>query len=138
MTEQDIEFSEPANLHPFPVRRTERGWMGHFILADRCTFRRNTLLEGEDTRVVVSTVGALLDFQSTGESRFKYGPVGGYNRFYETKAFVAKFDDGYWDADISKPVPFDSNGCINHTDLGADMEANDMHEAVVVELGMKM
>ena len=39
------------------VKRTERGYPGHFILSHRCVFTRNTLLEYGETRVIVSTVG---------------------------------------------------------------------------------
>ena len=65
------------------VKRTERGWAGHFIAAGNCRFRRNTLLEFGDTRIVVSTVGAYLDPLSK-----ELGTVG-HNRTYETMVFKA-------------------------------------------------
>jgi hypothetical protein len=106
------------------VKRTERGWAGHVIWsASRCRFRRNTLLECGDKRIVVSTVGDL----ENGE------PIG-HNRYYETKAFWAKKDGVYWDADKAKEVPFESPWCIGTLSGTSDDEANDMHEAVVAEL----
>ena len=113
------------------AKLTERGWAGHFICADRCGFRRNTLLECNGEKVVVSTVG-------------NYRPKGpinkpqtiGHNRYYETMAFEAKMDDAeeYWEADVSKEVTFHSPWMI--PDLGAmvDTRADLMHNRVCQEI----
>jgi hypothetical protein len=105
------------------VKRTERGWAGHFISASRCRFRRNTLLGCGDKRIVVSTVGAM----DNGE------PIG-YFSFYETAAFRAKKNGIYWDANTAKQVHFKSKCCIPTLSETSDAEANEMHEAVVAEL----
>ena len=61
------------------VNVTERGWPGHFILSDRCLFRRNTLLEYKDKKWVVSTVGNYINREN------KLDTIG-HRRWYETRA----------------------------------------------------
>ena len=114
------------------VKRTERGWGGHFICADRCLFRRNTLLEKDGVFVVVSTVGNLY---INGELKEI-----GHQRFCETMAFYSdESDDLYHDADVSKEISFDSKWCIDRRGTQhSDNEVNDMHEAVVDELTGKL
>lgn len=121
------------------VKRTERGWVGHFIGGHRCRFRRNTLLECGEKKVVVSTVGA---YESP-TGRFE---TIGVNRWFETMAFNAKFAHGYWDADVTEEIVFESPWalcaetweelCTTYPQV--DNSANDMHEAVVAELTQKL
>lgn len=118
------------------VNVTERGWAGHFICANNCGFRRNTLLEYQDKKWIVSTVGAYRNMQGKMDSV-------GLDRWYETMAFKAGEENGYIDADVSKQIYFDSDWGIwgetwdeifeecNHV---PDNAANDMHERVVAEL----
>jgi len=110
------------------VIRTERGWAGHFICAKDCLFRRNTLLEYEETKIVVSTVGNMLIDGEISEI--------GYERYFETMAFHAVFEYPYWDADVSREVGFDSNWSLGK-DVN-DNDVNDMHEAVVNEITEKL
>ena len=110
------------------VERVERGWGGHFICADRCMFRRNTLLTCGDRRVIVSSVGLMKSLRGAEE---KFEEIG-HQRYYETMAFEAQHDGRYWDADVSKEVQFSSPWAI--ADVDADDRANDMHEAVVSEI----
>lgn len=111
------------------VNRTERGWAGHFICANRCRFRRNTLLAYNDIKIVISSVGLM-------EIDGKFNEIGA-GRYFETMAFHAdKNDKRYFDADVSKQVHFDSNWAIAEVD--ADDEANEMHEAVVAEITKKL
>ena len=113
------------------VKQTERGWAGHFICADRCLFRRNTLLEYKGIEIVVSTVGLMKTLD-----RKEYDTIG-YNRYYETMAFHAdKQDTRYHDIDVSKEISFESNRSIDKID--ADDEANVMHDNVVSEFTSKL
>lgn len=100
-------------------------------MASACKFRRNTLIEYGDQRIVVSTVGNCVHDHEIIEI--------GFERFYETMAFEAEFDGTYWDANVSEEVPFESPWAINAkkaTQLpkDADNVANDMHNVVVKEL----
>ena len=110
------------------VIRTERGWAGHFICSNQCRFRRNTLLELDGSRIVVSTVG-------NHWYKDKLLPIG-VERYFETMAFHAMFEDPYWDADVSKQISFDSNWSLDEN--ANDNDANDMHETVVEEISRRM
>jgi len=118
------------------VKRTERGWAGHFCCCDRCLFRRNTLLELGEVKIVVSTVGLMRNIhQEHPESiELKFERVG-CDRYYETMAFHAQ-DEKYSDADVSRQISFESDWRINKID--AEIEANEMHERVVKEMSDKM
>ena len=118
------------------VKVIERGWPGHFILADRCLFRRNTLLEYKDKKWVVSTVGAYRTLEN------KIDTIG-HRRWYETMAFEASEKNGYIDAHVEKEISFDSEWGIwgdsreevcEDCDGTPDNTANDMHDKVVSEL----
>ena len=111
------------------VIRTERGWAAHFICANSCRFRRNTLLAYNDIKIVVSTVGLM-------ERENKFETIG-HNRHFETMAFHSNpTDTRYYDADVSKKVYFDSEWAIAEQD--ADDKANEMHEAVALEITNKL
>ena len=112
------------------AKTTERGWGGHFICSHECLFRRNTLVQMGDIRVVVSTVGALRhgdNFETIG-----------WKRYYETKAFSALWDGHFWDAGIAKEVSFSSKWSVGRIGGDADEEANQMHEAVVAEIAKNL
>lgn len=118
------------------VKVTERGWAGHFICSDRCLFRRNTLLEYNGRKWVVSTVGAYRNRENKMDSI-------GHCRWYETMAFEASEKNGYIDANVEKEIYFNSEWgiwgdsweevCKNCNDT-PDNVANDMHDKVVSEL----
>lgn len=116
------------------VKRTERGWCGHFILAYRCYFRRNTLLEYKEHKIVVSTVGNMFPHPDYMEAE-KINCDG----YYETMAFKAQLDLGiYWDADVTKEITINQDWKIRHSGISADQEANDMHESIVKEISEKL
>lgn len=112
------------------VKITERGWGGHFICADKCLFRRNTLLECGDTKIIVSTVGNMMVTQGSRCEQVTIGP----DRFYETMAFRAKQDGYYLDADVSEPIEIESKTEIDYIGNGSDNAANEMHDAACREL----
>lgn len=113
------------------IKRTERGWAGHFICADRCRFRRNTLLEYKELKIVVSSVGLM---KSLDEKSFE---IIGCNRYYETMAFHAnKRNKRYLDIDVHRQINFTSPWTIDKIDV--DDKANEMHEKVVEEITEKL
>jgi len=111
------------------VKRTERGWAGHFCLAQRCLFRRNTLLECGKEKVVVSTVGLLYN-RETNEIE-KIGSDG----YYECMVFPAIKKGNYWDADWSKTLESETITFFNE---GSDQKANEMHEDMIKKFTDKM
>lgn len=116
------------------VKRTERGWAGHFCCSDSCKFRRNTLLECGEIKVVVSTVGNYFD------SRGNFDHVG-IGRDYETYAYYVDPATGpYKDIDVERQIYFESTGAylIKKGDKFPDLKANEMHETVVQELTEKL
>lgn len=130
------------------VKITERGWAGHFCGADRCKFRRNTLLEYKDKKWVVSTVGAMPQSEIARKIPGFYLGNGfeiiGLDRYYETMAFEAepvkneKDDIVYYDADVRKQIYFDSEWAIDDCNFETDKQANEMHDKVVEELIKKI
>ena len=121
------------------VKRIERGWAGHFICANRCRFRRNTLVYKGAVKIVVSTVGLMEKW--TGDPRQDKNVVGfetvGCDRYYETMAFHAEpAPSRYFDIDVTREVHFESPWCIGTLD--ADDHANYMHERVVEEIASRI
>ncbi len=125
------------------VKRTERGWIGHYICADRCRFRRNTLLECGNRRVIVSTVGAQHD-RKTGQ----FEEIG-HGRYYETFVFRARRVFGlYWDVaggeQLSSQLPWYIDAipprppCSSAYGTESDLRANEMHEAIVEEFTQQL
>lgn len=112
------------------IKRTERGWPGHHICAERCQFRRHTLLESGEVKIIISTVGRLRDYQAN-----KFINVG-CGRNFETTAWHAKYDGRYWDMDVERQFHFSSPWQIK--ELDAEDKANNMHEKVVEEIIEKL
>jgi len=115
------------------LKRTECGWAGHFCCASRCLFRRNTLLEYDKIKIVVSSVGLM----SMGKFVMDDYETIGLDRYYETMAFHSKEDDDkYHDADVHRRISFDSPWAIDK--FNTEDKANDMHETVVSEISRKL
>lgn len=118
------------------VKRTERGWPGHYILGERCLFRRNTLLEFGDVSIVVSTVGGL----QSRDGKDRKPETIGVGRYYETMAFHAHKDGAYIEADVLRgQISFESPWRLDRWDADdIDNQADAMHEAVAAELSARM
>lgn len=134
---------EPVDLPRLPklrVRAQERGWPGHFILAHRCFFHRNTLLTlkrgGRSlARAVVSTVGLL---QDTSGDVIRMGSARS-GPYYETKMFMARrVQRYYWDTDPYNEISLDGVWCIYTHDEKTDYLANVKHERAVVQMSRWM
>lgn len=120
------------------IKKTERGWAGHFICADRCRFRRNTLLQDTESNIeiVVSSVGLMEKTKTRYDDKTEFETIG-YNRYYETMAFHADpTDQRYHDAEVNREITFESPWAINEID--ADDKANIMHDVVVKEIKGRM
>lgn len=113
------------------VKVTERGWAGHFIGSRYCGFRRNTLLEGNDKKIIISTIGNYNPMLMIDGIPAKAQRQIGACRTYETMAFEAKFDGTYWDIDVEKQLSFDSEWAFDELSHSSDERANKMHEKVV-------
>lgn len=112
------------------VNRIERGWCGHFVGGANCKFRRNTLLDRGDCKIVVSTVG---NYCPHGYELDAYPVQLAVGRYYETMAFHSDAND---DADLMQQIPITSDWSIAYAD--ADFLANAMHETVVAEVTEKL
>jgi hypothetical protein len=119
------------------IIRTERGWAGHFIGSASCNYRRNTLLEYGDRRVVISTVGNYRPLHNIMQSC----PIQilGDNKYYETKVFDAMLRGPYWDANPRQEVEVSSTTGLycegpKSISIDVDLQADAMHEAVVEEM----
>lgn len=110
------------------VKRTERGWHGHFDKSDKCLFSRNTLLETGDIRYVISTLGAYCPEEPEAGCE-KINPHG----YYETLIFEAKQNEVYWDIDSEKQLinPAGIPWYLEFMNFNADKDANEMHEETV-------
>lgn len=103
------------------ITRTERGWAAHLCVCRDCLFRRNTLLECGEVRVIVSTVGNYIPQRTN-----KLETIG-CGRHYETFVFNAIRDGLYWDVSGSE---IDSDGMLGG-ELDSDLKADAMHERMV-------
>lgn len=114
------------------LKRTERGWAGHFCASTYCNFHRNTLLEYGETRLVISTIGNYRPWPK--EELETVRP----KRYYETMVFRAKKEGAYWDADICDEYSIDSNWEIcadspKQLPYDVDNKADILHETIVEE-----
>lgn len=117
------------------IKKTERGWAGHFICAMDCRFRRNTLIQYGKKYIVVSTVGAMFRMDEKGIQQI------GADRYYETMSFWSDESDSiYHDISVSNEIYLpDTKWAIDKQELeenkdSIDNIANKMHDDYVAEI----
>lgn len=111
--------------------RTERGWHAHYICGSRCMWHRNTLLEFEDIKIVVSSVGNMIDYHAPGfPGKITIGTIG-VDRYYETMVFHTDRTE-FNDADVTKQIAVNANCGIS--EQWKELEAELMHETVVTKI----
>ncbi len=113
---------------------TYRGWPGHYILGDRCLFRLNTLIELFEWKVVVSTVGNVMNaIPCTSLEMIDSA------HYFETRAFWAKCDKSegrkYWESDVTREICLSLNNYVSEQD---DRIAQANHEKAVDEIRHKL
>ncbi len=84
------------------MKINERGWGGHFICCSRCRFTRNTLIEGNNGTVIVSTVGNMTELHHEDGMMDSIGAGTNQKRYYETMVFETMMDGPYRDIDVMK------------------------------------
>lgn len=119
------------------MKKTERGWCGHFCCGERCRYRRNTLLEHDDRRVIVSSVGSfIVKPDDKWITNIGCGNGSGRYRYYETMVFEAQREGAYWEVDASKELDFYAPDfvCANHAKelpKGVDVLMDQHHDSIV-------
>lgn len=109
------------------IKRTERGWAGHFCCGIKCQWHRNTLIEDEETGrgFVISSVGQMPDELNPK----RYAEIGAF-RYYETMVFVAKPSFPYIEADVTRQVFLEGIpwSVKEYPKGNVDLLAEDVHE----------
>lgn len=117
------------------IKRTERGWCGYIQGYQYCLFRRNTLIEYNNKKIVIATLGNFID-----PFRWKVMPLKD-DIWYESIAGYAIDSNGYWDINPQDIIPIRCkhtiSGTLDHIveKIGTpDIYANKIHEDVVNEM----
>lgn len=117
------------------LRVTERGWVGHFICANRCRYRRNTLVSDGAQHVVISSVGCMENWDKASPEKID---TIGHERYYETMVFRGHKEGPYIESDVSNQIsiPGDYEWGIfgkKMADLpdDVDMKMDAIHEKII-------
>jgi hypothetical protein len=113
------------------IKKTERGWTSHYICGSRCMWHRNTLLEYGELKIVVSSVGNMIDYHAPGFPNVVVLDTVGHKRYYETMVFHTDQTE-FHDADVTRQISVKANGGISKP--WKELEAEAMHEAIVSEV----